>query len=81
MLTSRLLQYLIKSMASPNDLWQLRKHMTTSMAAFIFMTYTLSMADRRPSRIHISRSTGKLHTSDMVPCAFCSPFLPSIPRD
>ena len=33
------------------------------------MTYTLSMADRRPSRIHISRSTGKLYTSDMVPCA------------
>ncbi|BGP49947.1 transcription-associated protein 1 [Rhodotorula kratochvilovae] len=60
-------KYLIKSMASPNDLWHLRKHMTTSFAAFIFMTYTLSMADRRPSRIHISRSTGKLYTSDMVP--------------
>ncbi|GAA5937574.1 hypothetical protein JCM10213_008398 [Rhodosporidiobolus nylandii] len=60
-------KYLIKSMSSPNDLWQLRKHMTTSMAGFIFMTYVMSMADRRPSRIHISRSTGKLHTSDMVP--------------
>ncbi|GAA5864979.1 hypothetical protein JCM8547_004259 [Rhodosporidiobolus lusitaniae] len=60
-------KYLLKSMASPNDLWHLRKHMTTSMAAFIFMTYTLSMADRRPSRIHFSRSTGKMHTSDMVP--------------
>ncbi|GAA6030453.1 hypothetical protein JCM8097_009114 [Rhodosporidiobolus ruineniae] len=60
-------KYLIRAMASPNDLWHLRKHMTTSMAAFIFMTYVMSMADRRPSRIHISRSTGKLHTSDMVP--------------
>lgn len=56
-------------MASSNDLWHLRKHMTTSYAAFVFMTYTLSMADRRPSRIHISRATGKLYTSDMVPCA------------
>lgn len=59
---------MIKSMASPNDLWHLRKHMTTSLAAFIFMTYTMSMADRRPARVHISRATGKLYTSDMVPC-------------
>ncbi|GJN92776.1 hypothetical protein Rhopal_005814-T1 [Rhodotorula paludigena] len=60
-------KYLIKSMDSPNDLWHLRKHMTASYAGFVFMTYVLSMADRRPSRIHISRSTGKLYTSDMVP--------------
>ncbi|GAA5889131.1 hypothetical protein JCM8208_007777 [Rhodotorula glutinis] len=60
-------KYLVRSMASSSDLWHLRKHMTTSYAAYIFMTYTLSMADRRPSRIHISRSTGKLYTSDMVP--------------
>ncbi|BGP26145.1 transcription-associated protein 1 [Rhodotorula toruloides] len=60
-------KYMIKSMASPNDLWHLRKHMTTSLAAFIFMTYTMSMADRRPARVHISRATGKLYTSDMVP--------------
>lgn len=63
-------------MSSSSDLWHLRKHMTTSYAAFIFMTYTLSMADRRPSRIHISRSTGKLYTSDMVPCASLAPPLP-----
>ena len=57
-------------MASPNDLWHLRKHMTTSMSSFIFMTYVMSMADRRPQRIHISRATGKMHTSDMVPCEY-----------
>ncbi|GAA5907251.1 hypothetical protein JCM6882_008402 [Rhodosporidiobolus microsporus] len=60
-------KYLIKSMASPNDLWHLRKQMTTSMAAFIFLTYVMSIADRRPYRIHISRSTGKINTVDMVP--------------
>lgn len=59
-------------MASPNDLWHLRKHMTTSMSSFIFMTYVMSMADRRPQRIHISRATGKMHTSDMVPCEYFS---------
>lgn len=56
-------------MASPNDLWHLRKQMTTSMAGFIFLTYVMSIADRRPYRIHISRSTGKINTIDMVPCA------------
>ncbi|GAA6004124.1 hypothetical protein JCM10207_002438 [Rhodosporidiobolus poonsookiae] len=60
-------KYLIKSMASPNDLWHLRKQLTTSYAGFIFMTYVMSMADRRPSRLHLSRGTGKIYTSDMVP--------------
>ncbi|GAA5822515.1 hypothetical protein JCM11251_006364 [Rhodosporidiobolus azoricus] len=60
-------KYLIKTMASPNDLWHLRKQMTTSMAGFIFLTYVMSIADRRPYRIHISRATGKINTIDMVP--------------
>ncbi|CEQ40122.1 SPOSA6832_01706, partial [Sporobolomyces salmonicolor] len=63
------LSYMVKSMASPSDLWHLRKRMTMSMASFIFMTYILSMGGRTPSRIHISRSTGKVFTSDMLPCA------------
>ncbi|GAA5967961.1 hypothetical protein JCM21900_003879 [Sporobolomyces salmonicolor] len=60
-------KYMVKSMASPSDLWHLRKRMTMSMASFIFMTYILSMGGRTPSRIHISRSTGKVFTSDMLP--------------
>lgn len=58
---------MIKTMASPSELWHLRKSFTLSMASFIFMTYVMSMGARVPSRIHISRSTGKIHTSDMLP--------------
>lgn len=61
---------MIKSMASPSDLWHIRKQMTLQMASFIFLTYVMSMGARVPSRIHISRSTGKIHTSDMLPCSF-----------
>lgn len=68
-------QYMIQSMASPSELWQVRKQMTLQMASFIFMTYVMSMGARHPNRVHISRSTGKLYTSDMLPCS--SPFPPS----
>lgn len=61
-------QYMIKSMSSPSDLWHIRKQMTLQMSSFIFMTYIMSIGARMPSRILISRSTGKIHTSDMLPC-------------
>lgn len=63
-------RYMIKSMGSPSELWHIRKQMTLQMAAFIFLTYMMSMGSRVPSRIHISRSTGKISTSDMLPCRF-----------
>ena len=61
---------MVKSMASPSDLWHIRKQMTLQLASFIFLTYVMSMGARVPSRIHISRSTGKIYTSDMLPCSF-----------
>jgi transformation/transcription domain-associated protein len=63
---------MVKTMASPSELWHIRKQLTLQMASFIFMTYIMSMGTRTPSRIHISRSTGKLHTSDMLPSQ-CEP--------
>ncbi|GAA5934352.1 histone acetyltransferase TRA1 [Sporobolomyces koalae] len=60
-------KYLIRTMVSPSDLWHFRKRMTMSMASFIFSSYVLSTSGRTPARMHISRSTGKLHSSEMVP--------------
>ncbi|SGY18766.1 BQ5605_C014g07468 [Microbotryum silenes-dioicae] len=60
-------KYMIRSMASSSELWHIRREMTLQMAAFIFMTYVMSMGVRLPSRVHISRSSGKLLTSDMLP--------------
>ncbi|KAK4700569.1 transformation/transcription domain-associated protein, partial [Phenoliferia sp. Uapishka_3] len=59
--------YMIKTMQSPSELWHIRKQMTLQMASFIFATYVMSMGARVPSRIHISRSSGKMYTSDMLP--------------
>lgn len=59
---------MIKTMSSPSELWHVRKQMTLQMASFIFATYILCVGSRVPSRIHISRSTGNLYTSDMLPC-------------
>ncbi|GAA6061309.1 hypothetical protein JCM10212_005423 [Sporobolomyces blumeae] len=68
MVPNNILQkYLTRAMVSPSDLWHLRKRMTTSMAAFIFASYVMSMGGRTPARIVFSRSTGKLHTSEMLP--------------
>lgn len=61
-------QFMTRTMISPSDVWHIRKQLTLQMASFIFMTYIMSMGARHPNRIHISRSTGKLFTSDMLPC-------------
>ncbi|KAK4051001.1 transcription-associated protein 1 [Microbotryomycetes sp. JL201] len=60
-------KFMTKTMVSPSDVWHIRKHLTQQMASFIFMTYIMSMGARHPNRIHISRTTGKLFTSDMLP--------------
>ncbi|GAA5832957.1 hypothetical protein JCM3766R1_000374 [Sporobolomyces carnicolor] len=60
-------KYLTRTMSSPSDLWHFRKRMTMSMASFIFSSYVLSTSGRTPARMHISRSTGKLYSSEMVP--------------
>ncbi|GAA5983547.1 hypothetical protein JCM5350_000270 [Sporobolomyces pararoseus] len=60
-------KYLTRTMVSPSDLWHFRKRMTMSMASFIFSSYILSTSGRTPARMHISRSTGKLYSSEMVP--------------
>ncbi|KAK4050349.1 transcription-associated protein 1 [Microbotryomycetes sp. JL221] len=60
-------KFMTKTMISPSDVWHIRKHLTQQMASFIFMTYIMSMGARHPNRIHISRTTGKLFTSDMLP--------------
>lgn len=59
-------QYMSKAMAAPTDLWLARKQMTLDYAGFVFMTYIFCLGQRTPSRLHISRATGCLHTTDVV---------------
>lgn len=65
-------RFMIRSMATPSDLWLMRKQFTLQMASTMFLTYVLFVSARLPSRIHISRSSGQVTMSDLVPSA-CYP--------
>ncbi|KDN49215.1 hypothetical protein K437DRAFT_79486 [Tilletiaria anomala UBC 951] len=62
-----LTRFMIRSMKSPSDLWLMRKHFTLQMASAMFLTYVLFVSSRLPSRIHISRASGAVVMSDLVP--------------
>ena len=55
-------------MATPADLWHIRKQMTLNFASFIFMTFIFSVGNRNPSRISFSRTTGSVFTTDLLTC-------------
>lgn len=57
-------------MATPGDLWHVRKQMTTQFASFIFTTYIFSVGMRTPGRMSFSRSSGNLYTTDLLPSTY-----------
>lgn len=58
---------MIKTMKSNEDLWTIRKQFTSQMAAVSFMTYIMSICQRHPHKFMISRNTGKLYTTEVLP--------------
>ncbi|GAC95952.1 phosphatidylinositol kinase [Pseudozyma hubeiensis SY62] len=70
-----LTRYLTRSTPTPSDLYMLRKQFTLQTAASSFVTYCLFVSNRLPNRIHISRSSGSIAMSDVVPT-----FNPSAPQ-
>ncbi|KAL5594764.1 hypothetical protein BROUX41_001678 [Berkeleyomyces rouxiae] len=44
-----------------------RKQFSYQLASLSFMTYVLSMHNRQPQKMHISRSTGNIWGSDLIP--------------
>ena len=61
------IQYMMKTMNSPTELWRMRKQFTTQLAATCFMTYILCLTSRLPSRFHLSRATGQIAMSELLP--------------
>ena len=59
--------FMLRTMASPADLWLMRKQFTFQMATTMFLTYILFISARFPGRIHISRASGAVIMSDVVP--------------
>ncbi|KAN0059794.1 transcription-associated protein 1 [Thecaphora frezii] len=60
-------RYMLRSMPTPSDLWLMRKQFTLQTASTMFLTYCLFISARLPNRIHISRSSGQVAMSDVVP--------------
>ncbi|RKP22048.1 hypothetical protein ROZALSC1DRAFT_26560 [Rozella allomycis CSF55] len=59
--------YFINSCATFDDFWILRKQFTLNYATLTFITYIMSIGHRFPFKIFISRKTGNVTFSDLVP--------------
>ncbi|KAI0698576.1 hypothetical protein BC835DRAFT_1541792 [Cytidiella melzeri] len=62
-----LTQYMIRIMSGPSELWRMRKQFALQIAATSFLTYAFSIGSRTPSRFHVSRATGQIAMSEVLP--------------
>lgn len=60
-------QYMMRTMDGPAELWRMRKQFALQMASINFLTFVFCLANRFPSRYHLSRSTGQLTMSELTP--------------
>jgi transformation/transcription domain-associated protein len=54
-------------MEGPSELWRMRKQFALQIASTGFMTYILCLSSRLPSRFHLSRATGQIAMSELLP--------------
>jgi transformation/transcription domain-associated protein len=62
-----LTNYMIRNMADSESLWLMRKQFAMQTAATAFLTYVCCLNNRAPSRFHISRKTGQMYMTEMLP--------------
>ncbi|KNZ81468.1 Transcription-associated protein 1 [Termitomyces sp. J132] len=60
-------RYMISTMANSDELWRMRKQFTLQIASTAFMTFVLCLSSRHPHRFHVSRSTGLIAMSELLP--------------
>ncbi|TFK43492.1 hypothetical protein BDQ12DRAFT_731508 [Crucibulum laeve] len=60
-------KYMIRTMEGPSELWRMRKQFALQLASSSFMTYVLCLSSRHPSRFQISRSTGLIAMTELLP--------------
>lgn len=60
-------KYLFKTMSSYTDYWMLRKRFTAQYATATLMAYIFSVGHRMPHKIMISRSTGNVWMTELLP--------------
>ncbi|KDQ21071.1 hypothetical protein BOTBODRAFT_142417 [Botryobasidium botryosum FD-172 SS1] len=62
-----LTNYMLRSMAGPIELWIMRKQIALQLSAITFMSYVMTGSSRIPSRFHVSRATGLIYMSELLP--------------
>lgn len=62
------LQYFTKTYPSFSEFWLFRRQFSYQYAALTFMTYILHMHNRYPHKITVSRATGNIWGSELMPC-------------
>lgn len=61
-------QYMVKTMKTPESLWLMRKQFAIHSAANMFLTYMCCLHGRWPTRFQLSRKTGKMYMTEILPC-------------
>jgi transformation/transcription domain-associated protein len=62
--------YFSRIMASPIDLWMLRKRFTSQFATSTFLTYIFGVNNRGPQKYYVSRNTGNIWSTEILPCKY-----------
>ncbi|KAF8974524.1 hypothetical protein BDZ97DRAFT_2053099 [Flammula alnicola] len=62
-----LTNYMVRSMDGPEELWRMRKQFALQVASSSFMTYTFSLSSRHPPRFQVSRATGLIAMTELLP--------------
>ena len=65
--SSILLEYCQQIYPSYSSFWLFRRHFSYQLAAVSFMTYIMQISARLPYKIAISRSTGSVWGSELIP--------------
>ncbi|KAL8682682.1 MAG: hypothetical protein Q9186_001278 [Xanthomendoza sp. 1 TL-2023] len=61
------LHYFQHTYQSYSDFWLFRRHFSTQLAALSFMTYIMHINSRYPHKMNISRATGSVWGSELIP--------------
>lgn len=69
-------------MDGPMELWRMRKQFALQVASCSFMTYVLCLSSRQPPRFHVSRATGQIAMTELLPGTFAvfRPYIVSNPE-
>ncbi|WVQ85959.1 hypothetical protein IAT38_008127 [Cryptococcus sp. DSM 104549] len=59
--------YMVRSMKGPESLWLMRKQFAIQTAATMFLTFVCCLSNRTPSRFYVSRKTGLMYMSEILP--------------